>query len=113
MNSSNERVFVEKWFYDECKLQDWFYLVHKNKVGDKVFGTDYSLTKTVSVPSDKMTLGELTFELYAPNQLGTTPMRRTDKSPVRCNSFHINDVKLKYTTSEIYFGVLDKLHFLL
>ena len=47
-----------------------------------------------------MTLGELTFELYAPNQLGTTPMRRTDKEPVRCNSFHINDVKLKYTTSD-------------
>ena len=42
----------------------------------------------------------MTFELYAPNQLGTTPMRRTDKEPVRCNSFHINDVKLKYTTSD-------------
>ena len=102
-------------FYDECKLQDCFYLVHKNKVGDKVFDTDYSLTNTVSwrmnlaesedgvavpLPSDKMTLGELIFELYAPNQLGTTPMRRTDKEPVRCNSFHINDVKLKYTTSD-------------
>ena len=114
-NSNNERVFVEKWFYDECKLQDCFYLVHKNKVGDKVFDTDYSFTNTVSwrmnlaesedgvavsLPSDKMTLGELIFELYAPNQLGTTPMRRTDKEPVRCNSFHINDVKLKYTTSD-------------
>ena len=114
LNGIEESIY-EKAIYLFAIDNDCFYLVHKNKVGDKVFDTDYSLTNTVSwrmnlaesedgvavpLPSDKMTLGELTFELYAPNQLGTTPMRRTDKSPVRCNSFHINDVKLKYTTSD-------------
>ena len=113
-NSSNERVFVEKWYFDECKLQDCFYLVHKNKVDDKVFDTEYSLTNTVSwrmnladsedgvaihLPEDQITLGELVFELYSANQLGTIPMRRTDQEPVRCNAFHLSDIKLKYTTS--------------
>ncbi|WP_229118830.1 hypothetical protein [Bacteroides finegoldii] len=111
---NGERIFIEKWFYDECALQDCFYLVHKNKTGDKVFDTTYTLTNTVSwrmnlaesedgvaiaLPNNKLTLGELKFEIFAPNQLGTIPMRRTDKQPVRCNAFHIEDVKLKYTTS--------------
>lgn len=111
---NGERIFVEKWYYDECKLQDCFYLVHKNKVDDKVFDTEYSLTNTVSwrmnladsedgvairLPEDQITLGELIFELYPANQLGTIPMRRTDQEPIRCNAFHLSDIKLKYTTS--------------
>ena len=111
---NGERIFVEKWYYDECKLQDCFYLVHKNKVDDKVFDTEYSLTNTVSwrmnladsedgvairLPEDQITLGELIFELYPANQLGTVPMRRTDQEPIRCNAFHLSDIKLKYTTS--------------
>ena len=111
---NGERIFVEKWYYDECKLQDCFYLVHKNKVDDKVFDTEYSLTNTVSwrmnladsedgvaikLPENQITLGELIFELYPANQLGTIPMRRTDQEAIRCNAFHLSDVKLKYTTS--------------
>lgn len=111
---NGERIFVEKWYYDECKLQDCFYLVHKNKVDDKVFDAEYSLTNTVSwrmnladsedgvairLPEDQITLGELIFELYPANQLGTVPMRRTDQEPIRCNAFHLSDIKLKYTTS--------------
>ena len=111
---NGERIFVEKWYFDECKLQDCFYLVHKNKVDDKVFDTEYSLTNTVSwrmnladsedgvairLPEDQITLGELIFELYPANQLGTVPMRRTDQEPIRCNAFHLSDIKLKYTTS--------------
>lgn len=111
---NGERIFVEKWYYDECKLQDCFYLVHKNKVDDKVFDTEYSLTNTVSwrmnladsedgvairLPEGQITLGELVFELYPANQLGTVPMRRTDKPAIRCNAFHLSDIKLKYTTS--------------
>ena len=111
---NGERIFVEKWYYDECKLQDCFYLVHKNKVDDKVFDTEYSLTNTVSwrmnladsedgvairLPEDQITLGELVFELYPANQLGTVPMRRTDQEAIRCKAFHLSDIKLKYTTS--------------
>lgn len=111
---NGERIFVEKWYYDECKLQDCFYLVHKNKVDDKVFDTEYSLTNTVSwrmnladsedgvaihLPENQITLGDLTFELYPANQLGTVPMRRTDQEAIRCNAFHLSDIKLKYTTS--------------
>ena len=119
---NGERIFVEKWYFDECKLQDCFYLVHKNKVGDKVFDTDYSLTNTVSwrmnladsedgvairLPEDQITLGDLTFELYPANQLGTTPMRRTDQEAIRCNACHLSDIKLKYTTSSYVKGVFD------
>lgn len=111
---NGERIFVEKWYFDECKLQDCFYLVHKNKVDDKVFDTEYSLTNTVSwrmnladsedgvairLPENQITLGDLTFELYPANQLGTVPMRRTDQEAIRCNAFHLSDIKLKYTTS--------------
>lgn len=119
---NGERIFVEKWYFDECKLQDCFYLVHKNKTGDKVFDTDYSLTNTVSwrmnladsedgvairLPEDQITLGDLTFELYPANQLGTIPMRRTDQEAIRCNAFHLSDIKLKYTTSSYVKGVFD------
>lgn len=119
---NSERIFVEKWYYDECKLQDCFYLVHKNKVDDKVFDTEYSLTNTVSwrmnladsedgvaihLPEGQITLGELVFELYPANQLGTVPMRRTDQGAIRCNAFHLSDIKLKYTTSSYVKDVFD------
>jgi hypothetical protein len=119
---NGERIFVEKWYFDECKLQDCFYLVHKNKTGDKVFDTEYSLTNTVSwrmnladsedgvaihLPENQITLGELIFELYPANQLGTTPMRRTDQEAIRCNAFHLSDIKLKYTTSSYVKGIFD------
>ena len=119
---NGERIFVEKWYFDECKLQDCFYLVHKNKTGDKVFDTEYSLTNTVSwrmnladsedgvaihLPENQITLGELIFELYPANQLGTTPMGRTDQEAIRCNAFHLSDIKLKYTTSSYVKGIFD------
>lgn len=122
-NESNEMVLVTEEYYNECKLRDRFYLVHKNKVDDKVFGVQKSLTNTVSykynladsgdgvaikIPSDMVLSGDLAFELHTPSDLGTIPMYRTDKECARCNAIHISDLSLIYTTDKYTVDIFSK-----
>lgn len=108
------KIFVEESYYRECELQDGFYLVHKNKEGDKIFDTDYSLTNTVSwrynlaesedgvaikLPK-QIIYGNLYFELDNPTVLGKYPNYRTDIECHKANCVHISEFKLKYTTSD-------------
>lgn len=116
MNDSNERVFVEKWYHDECVLKDGFYLVHVNREGDKVFDEEKRLTNTVSyrfnlydstdgvaikLPEDKILCSKINFELGTPNHLGTYPMYRTDGGCHPCTAFHISDFTFKYTNNKV------------
>lgn len=109
------KIFVEESYYRECQLQDGFYLVHKNKDGDKIFDTEYSLTNTVSwrynlaesedgvaikLPENQILYGNLYFELDNPTVLGKYPNYRTDIECHRANCVHISDFKMKYTTSD-------------
>lgn len=121
-NSKGERVFITEDYYNECNLLDRFYLVHKNKDGDKVFGEMKSLTNTVSykynladsedgaaikLPTNVLLQGKLKFEIYAPNQLGTIPMSRTDKFCAKCVAFHISDLVLKYTSNKETYDIFN------
>lgn len=121
-NSNNERVFVEKWFHDECTLRDGFYLVHINKEGDKVFDEEKRLTNTVSykfnlydstdgvaikLPDDKILSGKIYFELGTPNHLGTYPMYRTDGGCHPCTAFHISDFIFKYTNNKVTYDIFN------
>ena len=109
------KVFVEESYYRECKLQDGFFLVHKNNEGDKIFDTDYTLTNTVSwrynlaesedgvaikLPANQILYGNIYFELDNPTVLGTYPNYRTDIECKKANAVHISDFKMKYTTSD-------------
>lgn len=109
------KVFVEENYYRECQLQDGFYLVHKNKEGDKIFDTEYQLTNTVSwrynlaesedgvaikLPENQILYGNLYFELDNPTVLGKYPNYRTDIECRKANCVHISDLKMKYTTSD-------------
>lgn len=122
-NESNEKVLVTEEFYNECTLRDRFYLIHKNKVDEKVFGVQKTLTNTVSykynladssdgvaikLPSDKVLSGDLAFELFTPSDLGTIPMYRTDKECAQCNAIHISDLSLTYTTDKYTVDIFSK-----
>lgn len=117
-NEKNEKVFVTEEYYNECILRDCFYLVHKNKVDDKVFGTLKSLTNTVSykynlaessdgvaikLPSDNILSGKLTFELLKPSDLGSIPM-----DVAYCSAIHITDLSLIYTTDKYTIDIFSK-----
>lgn len=122
-NENNEEVLVTEEYYNECKLRDRFYLIHKNKVDEKVFGIQKTLTNTVSykynladssngvaikLPADKVLSGDLTFELFTPSDLGTIPMYRTDQGGARCNAIHISDLSLTYTTDKYTVDIFSK-----
>lgn len=122
-NESNEKVLVTEEYYNECKLRDRFYLIHKNKVDEKVFGLQKTLTNTVSykynladssdgvaikLPADKVLSGDLIFELFTPSDLGTVPMYRTDQECARCNAIHISDLSLTYTTNKYTVDIFSK-----
>ena len=122
-NDKRERIFVTEEYYNECTLRDRFLLVHKNKVDDKVFGEQKTLTNTVSykynladssdgvaikLPSDKVLSGNLTFELFAPSDLGTIPMLRTDQDSLLCRAIHISDLSLTYTTDKYTVDIFSK-----
>lgn len=122
-NASNEMVLVTDEYYNECKLRDRFYLVHKNNVDEKVFGVQKMLTNTVSykynladsndgvaikLPADRVLSGNLTFELFTPSDLGTIPMYRTDQECTRCNAIHISDLSLSYTTDKYTVDIFSK-----
>lgn len=121
-NEGGERVFVEKWYHDECALKDGFYLVHINKEGDKVFDEEKRLTNTVSyrfnlydstdgvaikLPEDKILCGKIYFELCTPNHLGAYPMYRTDGGCHPCTAFHISDFTFKYTNNKATYDIFN------
>lgn len=113
-DTNNVQIFTTEEYYYECKLRDNFYLVHKNVEDEKVFDEEKTLTNTVSykmnlidsedgvaikLPPQVLT-GELIFELYKPNHLGTYPMYRTDGGCNKCYAFHFSDLVLKYATED-------------
>lgn len=121
-NEGGERVFIEKWYHDECTLRDGFYLVHINNEGDKVFDNEKRLTNTVSyrfnlydstdgvaikLPEDKILCGKIYFELGTPNHLGTYPMYRTDGGCHPCTAFHISDFTFKYTNNKVTYDIFN------
>ena len=100
-------------YYYEIALQDRFYLTHINKTTEAIFDAEYSLTNTVSYKmnivdaSDGVAIpcltnvsmyGSLTFELYAPNVLGTNIQGRGAK----CRAIHISDLSIAYKKSTEY-----------
>lgn len=118
----NNKIFVPQSFYYECLLKDMFYLVHKNNEGDKVFDEEKALTNTVSykmnlVDSEdgmaiklpkELLMGELTFEIEAPNQLGTTPMWTTQGGCSPCYAFHFSSMSLKYFTEDYVVDIFNE-----
>lgn len=119
--AKNTAIFVSEEYYHECRLRDCFYLVHKNKVDDKVFDEIKTLTNTVSyklnlIDSEdgvaiplpkKMLVGELIFELYEPNQLGKIPQFFSYNQTMVCNAFHFSDLTLKYSSENYTANVFD------
>ena len=100
-------------YYYEIALQDRFYLSHINKTTETIFDAEYSLTNTVSYKmnivdaSDGVAIpcltnvsmyGSLTFELYAPNVLGTNIQGRG----ATCRAVHISDLSIQYKKSTDY-----------
>ena len=121
-NNNEIKVFIEKWYHDECALREGFYLVHINKEGDKVFDDEKKLTNTVSyrfnlydstdgvaikLPDDKILCGKIKFELGSPNHLGVYPMYRTDGGCHTCSAFHISDFTFKYTNNKVTYDIFN------
>lgn len=111
------KVFIAEEYYNECILQDWFYLVHRNKVTETIYDTEYELTNTVSYkmniidssdgiavkcPTDFALYGKLNFELRPTSKLGHNPQYRSDKAETQLRAIHISDLSIKYSKSTSY-----------
>lgn len=115
-SSGGKLVWVSKEYHYECKLRDRFWMVHINNENDQVFEQDKQLTNTVSYKMnlissedaqaiklpDSVLTGELTFSVYAPNELSGIP--QNDANQV-CNAFHFTDLSLKYTNSKSTYDI--------
>lgn len=119
----NTKVFFPKEYDNECLLQDRFYLVHRNKVTETIYDTDYNLTNTVSYkmnivdssdgiavkcPNDFAMYGKLNFELYACSKLGNNPQYRSDTAATTLRAIHISDLTIKYSKSTSYNSIYNK-----
>lgn len=105
-----DRIYIDEPFYNECILEDRFWLVHKNKVDDKIFDDVKSLTNTVSwrmkiidsedgiaIKLPDFTLnGPLIFEVYNPTVLGDFPQNRGDQTVEKAVAVHISRLELTY-----------------
>lgn len=109
------------WQKEECK----FYLCRKNKEGEEVFYTEYSLTNQVSytenlidsgdgvlisLPSNIILQGDLKFKVYALENLGGGFTQKggtftPPESVVKC--CHISDFKFVYTTKNTNIDVFN------
>jgi hypothetical protein len=111
----DDTIWIEESYYYECALMDNFYLEHKNKEGDQVFGVERKLTNTVSwrmglansddgvaipLPKDKVLSGKINFKLYTPNHLGRMPMHLNSVQSQICKAFHITELILRYTSAD-------------
>ena len=111
----DDTIWIEETYYYECVLRDNFYLEHKNKEGDQIFGVDKRLTNTVSwrmglansddgvaipLPTDKVLSGKVNFKLYCPNHLGRSPMPINSINYQICSAWHISELTLRYTSSD-------------
>lgn len=117
-SSGTKLVWVSKEYHYECKLRDRFWIVHVNNENDQVFEQDKQLTNTVSYKMnlissedaqaiklpDSVLTGELTFCIYAPNELSIPP--QNDAKQV-CNAFHFSDFSLKYTNSKSTYDIFN------
>ncbi len=110
--NNNSAVYCTEDYYNECLLRDRFFLVHKNKEGDKIFGTEIELTNTVSykmdlvdsgdgiaiqLPTERLLSGQLVFEIFRSNMNGATPCQNVVGISPRCLAIHISDLKLYYS----------------
>lgn len=109
--------------YNKMRVQDRFYLVHKNKEGDLIFNTWKPLTNQVSYKDNlvdsedgvliplpnNVLFGSMELHLYAPNELGDYANYRTDGSGGVYNTYvrycHIKDLKFVYTNNKNYIDV--------
>lgn len=111
----DDTIWIEEPYYYECVLGDNFYLEHKNKEGDQIFGVEKRLTNTVSwrmglansddgvaipLPKDKVLAGKINFKLYTPNHLGRAPMPLNSVDYKICQAFHISKLTLSYTSAD-------------
>lgn len=111
------KVFIAEEYYNECVLRDWFYLVHRNKITETIYDTEYNLTNTVSYkmnivdssdgiavkcPTDFALYGQLNFEIKACDKLGSNPQPRVDIGATTVNAIHISDLTIKYSKSTSY-----------
>lgn len=117
-NYSGKIVWIPKEYYYECFLHDRFFMVHVNREGDAVFETEKNLTNTVSYKMnlidsedaqaiklpDFVLTGELTLDIFAPNELGIPPQ---DDAGQICNAFHFGDISLKYTNSKSTYDIFN------
>lgn len=120
-------VYIEKWFYEECRIEDGFYLVHENKEGDPILDEEKKLTNTVSyrlnlhdstdgvlikLPEDILLCGSVYMEIWSPNDLGGYPGSIKYEAGPYCDAFHISDFTFKYTTSngtqDIFRNIVDE-----
>lgn len=117
-------VYISPDYYNECILQDRFYLVRQNKDNEQVFEVDYKLTNTVSykmnlidsedaiaikLPENEILQGDLIFEIDEPNCLARRPQE--DAKNYWCIAFHISDFMLKYTNSKDTYDLFNKSEF--
>ena len=109
------RYYVDELFYNECILRDKFYIIHRNKEGDKIFDDIKRLKNTASwqmnidesedgvaiaLPNFILS-GKLIFSIQIPDVLGTYPQGRTkdvEQLPV-VKAVHINKCNLVYKSS--------------
>ncbi|WP_455671700.1 hypothetical protein [Phocaeicola sp.] len=123
-DENNKEIYTTQDFFFECLLKDKFLLVHKNHVDNKIFGIEKELTNTVSyklnlidskdgvaipMPQDQIVEGSLKFELWTPMDLGKVPQVDTDSNTQNyCNSIHISDLSLIYTTDKYAVDIFSK-----
>jgi hypothetical protein len=113
INNELRMIYISEDYYNECILQDRFYLVRQNKDNEQVFETDYQLTNTISykmnlidsqdaiaikLPENEILQGDLIFEIGEPNCLADRPQE--DAKDYTCIAFHISDFMLKYTSNK-------------
>ena len=119
-----EWIRIEKDEYDKRKMRDRFFIVRRNKKGEKVFDTWYTPTNQVSYKenlsnsSDGVLIkipqfclyGNISFELYRPNTMGTTVEGTTVPGTGFCSYCHFKDLSIKYTDKKYVYDVFgDKL----
>ncbi len=118
LDGNNEKVFLTLEEYNKINLKDRFWLIRKNKAGEKIFCTTYSLTNQVSykdnlIDADEGVLiplpesilyGQIIFELCAPDSLGTAQCYRTDEAVnySYARYCHISSLNFIYTNNKNY-----------
>lgn len=121
---NGQKVFITEQEYNKINLRDRFWLVRKNSVNDKIFDAWYSLTNQVSykdnlINADEGVLiplpenilyGELTFDICAPDSLGTIQNYRTDKEEnyTYATYCHIKTLDFIYTNNKHYIDTFNQ-----